>query len=169
MRKIIIKLYSFWLFLISKGKMRANCAPFLEITCFPNHVGKGCYFQKNTWINKTKASYLSIGDRCYFGHGCQINAYENVQIGDDVMISDNVYISDADHVFEETSVPIKDQGIKTQPVVISDGAWIGRNAVIMPGVLIGVNSVIGANSVVTKDIQAGVVVAGVPARVMRKI
>lgn len=169
MRKIIIKIYSFWLFLTSAGKMRANCVPFLEITCFPNHVGKGCFFQKNTWINKTNDSFLSIGDRCYFGHGCQINAYDNVKIGDDVMISDNVYISDADHVFEETSVPIKDQGIKTQPVVIADGVWIGRNAVIMPGVCIGGNSVIGANSVVNCDVQAGVVFAGVPARLIRKI
>ena len=149
--------------------MRANVVPFVEINSFPTKIGRGCFFQRNTWINKSSEGQLHIGDRCYFGHGCQLNAFKSVKIENDVLISDNVYISDAEHRFNNDALPIRNQGIKMSPVVIMSGAWIGRNAVIMPGVVIGKNSVVGANSVVTKAVSDNTVVAGVPARVIRQL
>lgn len=163
MRAIAIKLYSLYLRVVSRGLLHGNFVPFLEFNGFPSRVGDGCFFQRNSWFNVSKGGFLTIGDYCYFGHGCQINAFQKVEIGNSVLISDNVFISDADHAYKNILTPIKDQEIVTSPVFVGDGTWIGRNAVILPGVKIGQNCVVGANAVVNKNIPDFCVVAGVPA------
>jgi len=81
-----------------------------------------------------------------------------------------VYISDHRHEFGDPVVPIADQGITgIRPVRIGDGAWLGQNVVICPGVTIGRNAVVGANSVVRHDVPDFAVVAGAPARLIRMI
>jgi acetyltransferase-like isoleucine patch superfamily enzyme len=111
---------------------------------------------------------LRIGDGTYIGSFCQINAWESVTIEENVLIGDFVLITDCDHNFDNAEVPIMHQGDKFKGKVhIKSGAWIGRNAVIMPGVTIGHNAVVGANSVVTKDVLDNTVVGGVPARLIK--
>ena len=87
-----------------------------------------------------------------------------------VAIARGVYISDHSHGFSHPNIPVRDQPLdRVAPVVIERGAWLGQNVVVMPGVTIGAGTVIGANSVVTRDIPPRVVAAGTPARVLREL
>lgn len=98
-------------------------------------------------------SELRIGDGTYIGHRCHIIVCDKMTIGKDVTIADNVYITDNLHGFEDISCGVMPQPLKVPgSVVIEDEVWIGERVCIMPNVTIGKHSVIGANSVVTKDI-----------------
>ncbi len=135
-------------------------------------VGDSVYICSDAWINaKDDANggwTLRIGDNTYIGRMVQINAWGAVDIGANVMISDRVFISDADHIFSDITTPIKLQGdCFSGAVVLADGSWIGVGAAILPGVTIGRNSVVAANSVVTKDVPDFAVVGGNPAKILR--
>ncbi len=112
---------------------------------------------------------LVIGDRCVIGIGCGIVAHESVELGNDVWLGQQVYITDANHGFSDPQVPIGQQLGDHLPVRIGDGAWIGHGAVILPGVTVGRRSIVAAGAVVTSDVPDGVIVGGVPARVLREI
>jgi acetyltransferase-like isoleucine patch superfamily enzyme len=73
------------------------------------------------------------------------------------------------HNFADTNRRIDEQGISTRPVVIGDDVWIGANAVILPGVTIGRHVVVAAGAVVTQDVPDSCVVAGIPAKVVKKL
>ena len=112
---------------------------------------------------------LKIGDGTYIGHRCHIIVCDKMTIGKDVTIADNVYITDNLHGFEDISCGVMPQSLKIPgPVTIEDEAWIGERVCIMPNVTIGKHSVIGANSVVTKDIPPYSVAVGCPARVIKQ-
>ena len=114
------------------------------------------------------APMLRIGDRVTATAMLRVTVYHRVTIDDDVMLGANVYIADGTHCTRRGDVPYSLQGIdRVAPVYIGPGAWIGQNVVIMPGVTIGAMAVVGANSVVTRDVAAGFVVAGAPARPIR--
>ena len=110
---------------------------------------------------------ITIGAGTVLNEGCIIAALERVEIGANCLLAPRVYILDVDHVFERSDIPITEQGYNVAPVVIGDGVWIGTQAVICKGVSIGHGAVIGANSVVTRDIPAMAVAAGLPAKVIR--
>lgn len=113
---------------------------------------------------------MKIGNGTYIGRFVQINAWRNVSIGSNVLVADRVFISDADHNFSNTDVPIRLQGDSyVGPVVLKDGCWIGIGAVILPGVTVGRNAVVAANSVVTKDVPDLAVVGGVPAKIIKQL
>lgn len=88
-----------------------------------------------------------------------------------MLLSPNVYITDCDHEYRNIDIPVIDQGIvqKGQKVLIGDGSYIGYNSVIVGNVKIGKHCVIGANSVVTKDVPDYCVAVGSPARVIKNI
>jgi acetyltransferase-like isoleucine patch superfamily enzyme len=138
-------------------------------------VGADVVMGEQVWLNAkddrgNSKPTLSIGDGTYIGRFVQINAWRDVTIGNNVLIADRVFISDADHRFEAVDVPIKSQGDAfVGGVALHDGCWIGIGAVILPGVTIGRNSVIAANSVVTQDIPARSVAAGIPARIIKTL
>ena len=86
------------------------------------------------------------------------------------MIADRVFIGDADHSYMDPEAPIRRQGDSFQGAVrLEDGCWIGIGAVILPGVTIGNNAVVGANAVVTKSVPARAIVVGVPAKIIRQL
>lgn len=115
-------------------------------------------------ISVRKGATLTVGDRFFMNVGTEIVAWSEIRIGNNVMLAP--YASITDHNQHETEPgAITSKG----PVVIGNNVWIGRNAVITPGVSIGDGSVIGANSVVTKDIPPNSLAAGAPARVIRKL
>ena len=119
----------------------------------PIHFAYGC----NTYM----------GDHVYANFNLTIVDDGDCYIGDYVMFAPNVVISTTGHPVHPS---FRDKGAQfSLPVTIKDHVWIGSNVTIMPGVTIGENSVIGAGSVVTKDIPANVVAAGVPCKVMREI
>lgn len=110
---------------------------------------------------------LAVGDRTAINAECIITAMERVTIGSDVMLAPRVYVLDVDHSFDDRSLPISKQGYKICPVVIDDDVWVGTGVVICCGVHIGHGAVIGANSVVTRDVPSYAIVGGVPAKVIK--
>lgn len=113
---------------------------------------------------------LRIGDHTYIGRMVHINAWQDVDIGPDVLIGDRVTILDADHHFDDVSLPIRRQGDSFFGAVrLKTGCWIGSGAVIMPGVTIGRNAVVAANAVVTRDVPERTLVGGVPAKIIRQL
>lgn len=111
---------------------------------------------------------LCIGDRCLIGRGCSVVAHLSVVIDDDVFFGPNVYVTDQNHATDRPDVPIGHQSQPERPVRIGAGSWLGTNVVVLPGVTIGRQVAVGANSVVTGDLPDGVVAAGVPARIVRR-
>jgi len=113
---------------------------------------------------------IFIGDGCTILFRFQCNAAESVRIGRNVLIASNVLICDSDHVVEPGGVPVTSNGkFVTRPVQVEDNCWIGQNAVILKGVTIGHDSIVGANSVVTRDVPPCTIVAGNPARVVKAL
>ncbi len=135
-------------------------------------IGDGAFFQRGVWlyccgIDGIKAS-LSVGKGCVFGYNNHITSVREVIIGDHVLTANGVYISDNLHEYENINTPIMCQPVRfKRPVMIGSGAWIGENVSII-GANVGCNSVIGANSVVTRDIPDYCVAIGAPAVVIRQ-
>ena len=120
-------------------------------------------------------SKISIGKRVVIRPNTVLHANPDdngagITIENDVLIGDDVHMYVDKHRFDDTRIPIIDQGdCESEEIVIKKGCWIGSNSVILPGVIIGENSVVGAGSIVTKSIPDRVVAAGNPARILRKL
>jgi len=110
---------------------------------------------------------LKIGNNSSIGPYCYIGCSGYIEIGDNVMISPRVSIYAENHVFTDVSVPMIDQGVTRSFVIVEDDCWIASHSVILAGVRIGKGSVVGAGSIVTKDVPPYSVVAGNPARVIK--
>jgi acetyltransferase-like isoleucine patch superfamily enzyme len=110
---------------------------------------------------------VSIGAKTVLGQECTISAYQNVSIGRECVIADRVMLIDFDHGAVEVDRPVRLQGIYKRDVHVGNNVWIGYGACILRGVTVGDNAIIGTSAVVTKDVPANAVVAGVPARVIR--
>lgn len=112
---------------------------------------------------------IVLGSRVWATHSLQLFATERVEIEDDVMFGANVFICDCQHGYGTAEVPYKNQVYDhVKPIRIGAGSWIGQNVVVMPGVVIGRQAIVGANSVVTKSIPSACIAVGVPARVIRR-
>lgn len=111
---------------------------------------------------------LTIGDRCLFGKGVSIVAHERIVIGNDTVAGHYVYITDQNHGYADLDVPIGQQMWKNAPVTIGDSCWLANGAIILPGVTIGRHVVVAAGAVVTRDVPDYCVVAGTPARIVRR-
>lgn len=111
---------------------------------------------------------VRIGDRCLIGRGTAIVGHFSIDVGDDVFMGMNIYITDQNHGYEQLEEPIGTQLPSEAPVSIGEGSWIGSGAVILPGAQIGRHVVVAANSVVRGEVPDNCVVAGVPARVVRR-
>jgi maltose O-acetyltransferase len=111
---------------------------------------------------------LELGDRVFLNYGASISAHTLVRIGDDCKIGQHAIILDCD--YHELDHPTHDGGHgPARPVVLEDGVWLGARVTVLKGVTIGRSSVIAAGSVVTRDVPAGVLAGGVPARVLRPL
>jgi acetyltransferase-like isoleucine patch superfamily enzyme len=110
---------------------------------------------------------VEIGAKTVMGQECTISAFQHVSIGRECVIADRVMLIDFDHGMVEVDRPVRLQGIYKRDVRVGNNVWIGYGACILRGVTVGDNAVIGTSAVVTKDVPANAVVAGVPARVIR--
>lgn len=110
---------------------------------------------------------VTIGDYTRIGIHCTVIG--PVCIGHHVNLAQGITVTALNHNFADTNRRIDEQGISTKPVVIGDDVWIGANAVILPGVTIGRHVVVAAGAVVTKDVPENTIVAGVPAKVIKKL
>lgn len=140
-------------------------------------IGTGVYVGPGSWLQVTRDSLrkgdrpvISLMDNVSVTGSCFISAQESVIIEKNVLIGRYVHISDHSHRFDDPETPVREQGItKAAPVRICEGAWLGQGVVVCPGVTIGRNSVIGANSVVKEDVPSYCVAVGAPARVVRRL
>jgi acetyltransferase-like isoleucine patch superfamily enzyme len=110
---------------------------------------------------------IRIGAKTVIGQECTISCYQHVSIGRECIVADRAMFIDFDHGMAEVERPIRAQGIYKRDVRVGHNVWIGYGACFLRGVTVGDNSVVGTYAVVTKDVPANAVVAGVPARVVR--
>jgi acetyltransferase-like isoleucine patch superfamily enzyme len=109
-----------------------------------------------------------IGDGVFFNRGCHVVVKAGLTIGDRTLIGEYVAIHDESHVIENGKVKGRND-FEAKPITIGSDVWIGAKATILPGVTIGDRCIIGANAVVTKDVPAGSVAVGIPAKVIKQL
>ncbi|MDK1474526.1 acyltransferase [Streptomyces sp. 549] len=111
---------------------------------------------------------LRLGNGVVLGRGSHVIADTSVTIGDDVFFGPYCYVTSTNHSYDDPEQPIGKQWPRTAPVEIGPGSWIGHGAVILPGARLGRNVVVAAGSVVRGEVPDHAVVAGAPARVVRR-
>ena len=177
--KVILLFYSFF-----QSKMGFGCFGRGSVIKYPYRlwgkknikIGKKVFIAQNSflsavrnWGEKSYNPKLIIGDNTTIGSSFFATCINEIIIEKNVLISDMVFISDHIHDYFSVREPILRQKLKFKgKVLIKEGSFIGINAVIMPGVIIGRNSVVGASSVVTKNVPDYYVVTGNPAKPIKK-
>jgi acetyltransferase-like isoleucine patch superfamily enzyme len=124
----------------------------------------GCVFGDGCRILAREGATVRVGARAVFGERCTVVAHAGVTIGEDAVLGDGAMVVDFDHVTADVETPVRLQGVEAAPVAIGARAQIGHGASLLRGVTIGEGAEVGAHAVVTRDVPAGAVVAGVPAR-----
>jgi maltose O-acetyltransferase len=112
-------------------------------------------------------SHTHVGARTFVNFGLVALDVAEIRIGDDVQVGPNVQLLTATHPLEPE--PRREKWESAKPIAIEDNVWLGGGVIVCPGVTIGVNTVVGAGAVVTRDLPAGVLAAGIPARVVREL
>jgi acetyltransferase-like isoleucine patch superfamily enzyme len=110
---------------------------------------------------------VSVGGGSMIGENCFLDGYSGLTIGRNVLVAHNASIIAEDHGFASRRIPIRLQPKTTGPIVIGDDVWIGCGARVLKGVTVGTGAIVGAGSVVTKDVPPYSIVGGIPARVLR--
>lgn len=118
-----------------------------------------------TGVRIMPTSKIDIGKNFYVN--CYSHLCGSISIGDDVLLGPKVIIWSKNHVFSSLDIPINIQGYTDERIIIGNDVWIGASAVILPGVSIGEGSVVGAGSIVAKDIPPYSIAVGNPAKVVR--
>lgn len=130
------------------------------------NMGYPVYFMRGSRVLSPKN--VSIGHHVVVGRGTLLSGQGSLTIGNYVNIGPNVAIHTTNHRFADYDRPMALQGATIpRPVVIEDDVWLGVNAVVLPGNRIGRGAIVGANAVVTHDVEPFAIVGGVPARLIR--
>ena len=129
-------------------------------------LGRYSVIESGACINNAVGDVI-IGD--YTRIGLHNTIIGPVNIGHHVNLAQGITVTALNHNFEDSEKRIDEQGVCTTPVVIEDDVWIGANAVILPGVRVGTHSVVAAGAVVTKEVPSHSIVAGIPAKIIKKI
>jgi acetyltransferase-like isoleucine patch superfamily enzyme len=140
------------------------------------HIGEGVRIRRGAWLSVVAEHYdqtftptLKIGDRTVLGHDIVIACIGEVTIGKEVLTSDRVFIGDTYHEYQDPDTPVLYQpSAAPQPVHIGDGSFLGINSIVLPGVTVGERACVAAGAVVTEDVPPNTVVAGNPARIIRR-
>ena len=140
--------------------LRANTAANPGIA-----LGQGVAINDAVVINANRG-FVTLGERSWLGPFCFVCGNGGVTIGRNVLIAGHSTINTVSHTTQRCDIPINDQPVLTDPVVIEDDCWIGLNAVILQGVTLGRGCIVGAGAVVTRSIPSWSIAMGVPARVV---
>jgi acetyltransferase-like isoleucine patch superfamily enzyme len=133
-------------------------------------VGEHVLLEPGVWLTASARGRIRIGAGSFLNLGVMVAAEELVEIGPHCMLANGCFVSDAEHRYDDPDVPVPWQGFTTRgPTRLGANVWCGANVVITGGVTVGERCVIGANSVVTRDLPPRTVAAGAPARVLREI
>ena len=111
---------------------------------------------------------LSIGNNTFIGEKCIFNCFETIVIGNNVVTADNINFITNTHNYEDIIKPINEQGGEARPIIVGDGSWIGINSTILDGTVIGKNCVVGAHSLVKGSFPDYCVIAGAPAKIIKR-
>lgn len=111
---------------------------------------------------------IEIANNVNISQNCHISGEGGVKIGSFVLIGPNTIILSSNHGFNKINIPMVRQKLKCAPVTIADDVWIGANVVILPGTNIKQGAIVGAGSIVTKNVPAYAVMAGNPAKIVKK-
>lgn len=143
---------------------RADVKPWLKF-------GSGSVIEREctVWCAAEAGSEPSVitGANVFVGRNTYLGAWKPIWIGSDTLIGAYCYIISGNHRFDRCDLPIRAQGYEGEPITIGRNVWLGSHVVVLPGVTIGDNAVVGAGSVVTSSIPGAEVWAGVPARRIR--
>ena len=146
--------------------VRASWNPFMGIKvallrAFGAKIGKGLVIKNNVIIKSPW--YLTIGDDCWLGEGCWIDNLDRVSIGSNVCISQGAMLLTGNHDYTNPTMPYRNASI-----TIEDGAWIGAQTTVCPGVTVHRNAILTVGSVATKDMEANAIYQGNPAVKIRE-
>lgn len=146
----------------SKVRMsaRMDILPFNKF-----HLGKSSIIESRSTINNGVGDVF-IGDNSLIGIGCVVIG--PVKIGNNVLLAQNIVLSGLNHGYENVEMSIRDHETTSELIEIGDDSWIGANAVIVAGVTMGKHSIVAAGSVVTKDVDDFTIVAGTPAKPIKR-
>jgi acetyltransferase-like isoleucine patch superfamily enzyme len=134
-----------------------------------DHIGANIYIGRNARIGITSHSTLIIKNGTQINENLEISCNSFIEIGEDVLIGRNVFIGDNIHNYEQIDLPVLRQDLSNGgKTIIEDDCWIGTGVCILKDVIIGKHSIIGANSVVTKNVPPYSVSVGAPAKVIKK-
>jgi len=151
---------------INHARLLRACDRFLNLKRGTNfQVGSNCL------IYPTR--FITVKNNSSFGRNVIISTSESgqspISIGNDVMLAQHVMLIGGNHSFTRTDIPISCQGEGKQgPIIIEDDVWIGARSIVLTGVTIGKGSIVGAGSVVTRNIPPYSIAAGNPARIINK-
>jgi len=135
-------------------------------------IGRNSFVTAIESIEYNRKIKIEIGNNCIIGPDTHITSVNYIKIGNGILTGKSVLITDNAHGGPEDSgdvMPNERSIYSKGPVIVEDNVWIGEKAAIMPGVTIGFGAIIGANSVVTKDVEPYTVVAGVPAKFIKRL
>lgn len=127
-------------------------------------IGTGALIRPSSYYSRQIGVGLDIGDGSSIGPQCYIGCSGGITIGKDVMLGPGVRLFAENHKIEDLTKTVKSQGVEWAEILIEDGAWIASGVTVTAGVKIGRNAVVAAGAVVTKDVQPGVTVGGIPAK-----
>jgi len=130
------------------------------------HLGRALYLYPGVYLETQGAGEIHVGDEVVMSRGVHLVAFGRILIGDGSMIGEYTSIRDANHRTDGDQA-LRWSGHESRPIQVGRQVWIGRGVTVLAGVTIGDGAVIGANAVVTRDIPAGAVAVGVPARVIQ--
>jgi acetyltransferase-like isoleucine patch superfamily enzyme len=133
-------------------------------------IGAGTLLEPGVWITAPGHARVRIGSGTFLNLGVMVASENLVEIGDHCMLANGCFVTDSNHRYDDPEKPITWQGFTSKGATrLGDNVWCGANVVITSGVTIGERCVIGANSVVTRNLEAFSVAAGSPARVLRRV
>jgi len=125
-------------------------------------IGSGCFVQEYVYMRAGRQGYIRIGNDCAMNSFAKLFGHGGIEIGDRTQLGPACLITTTEHDYQR-----RDLRTEFRKVTIGKGVWIGANSLILPGVTIGDDCVIGAGSVVTRDIPSGSIAVGSPARVIK--
>lgn len=162
------------------SSLNFRCSGFFRYPCTIRNlgkmkIGKNCRFGRYSTIELFNTdSKLTVGDGFRSNSYLHIGVMSSITIGTNVLVASGVYISDHSHgdygkleSCDPTTIPVN-RPYFVAPIVIEDNVWLGEKAAILPGVKVGRGSVVGAGAIVTRDVPDYCVVAGVPARIIKR-
>jgi maltose O-acetyltransferase len=164
LRLFLVKIFLGFFPIYGGGRIRAQV---LKLAGF--QIGQKCVFMDLPTITGTGDLYhrLIVGDNGFFNIGCFFDLAAVITIEDGVTIGPEVMLITGAHeigYLERRAGPLT-----PRPIKLCKGVWLGARCVVLPGITIGEGSIVGAGAIVTKDVPANVVVAGIPAKVIQRL